>query len=1846
MSDLPTVNLEDFGIDKKAEYWKKFAAEHSHGASVSAAPPRPAWQVLLDHVHDMMSSAGSGINSAFVRGNEADREDDLIRQQSQQQGQTPQQAEATIRQNQAQRAAAIQERRAQRQLLETDENRRRSRMGKLGAGLASMAGDIIGDINPTYAIPALGESVAARMAAMGGITGGSDILSQIDEYDRKIRNHFDPVETATSAVAGAAFQGAGEAVAKGIGKLVTFRNGRAILKGLMDRGLTPEQAKGVTAGVVAESGANPTALNKSSGAMGYGQWLGSRKDELIRRYGPHPTHDQQLDFLVHELKGGDAGGPKVLANNDSHSVLSSYIKDFMRPAKGKETTGDLRRGSDALGGSKSDHDKVDEEMRQLAHNVENDPEHVKAYDDFIKGRINDDEYGEIYRRVLAQHSGDGASVVPIEQLRRSKDHQAASDEITRFHDEIYDLTSDVINNGKLVDVDHAEATRSEINDELRKYQPHTEEHDKLLDIDDMLKQAIAYSGGKPRIYAPDATESFMASEGPEAPANINIPLEGPPHPPATSSSSGSVPKRRNYRANKPENELKGPDGHDETFRSRPGVNARRMAKMLGPQLYGDPSEMGPTSIKEVLQNSYDAIKTALSRGSIKEGKIDIHTDEHSRTITMHDNGVGMTPDILGGKFLEIAGSGKEEGASSGGFGIAKMLFLYGNKKLHVTTIRDGKVAELRTSGDELFNALDDPSRAPNITVRHATEMDKVNFPNGHGTRIEMEIPKDFSNPVTGEKEKIDFPRYDWDAPSVGKSPLFAPVEVTWNGYPMDRIGKHFPADEHKTFANVDFGWGKADIYVTHTPSKSFGDNVHILSNGLHQFDMTLKKDANTFGPAIPHQFNIDIHPKVKPDEPGYPFSFNRKNLTEEAKKELNGVLDYVKKVYALESLEDESKSFGTVQYMDPHSGEITGHADLKPDVPFKVDGLRGIQEGDKVEVKDGRMFVNGKELPAMTPEQLKNAIPSHEELRVNPKLINPDQIMIHNNAYIPAEKVGEFGHDIPVIGYMRQEFGKRFDEFLHATGGAFKQLRDMVADLGADYEPLRKHAVGLSFNPEYRGVNIKVPFDGMFLNPLTPESYKNVVEQAYGMIGTMIHELAHFKVRSHNSKFPAEMQTIMYKLYASNHFHGWQMDVVHDISQFEDIIKHGQELFDRGDVISGDNTFKDGVKGFESTGRDARSVEGIDRSGGEGQRPEEVSGDSGERAEPAASSSFGTVGPEGINRRPSEKMKAAEGHGGEGHGGEGGEETPEPQRPILKKQKKLLVDKLGDAIEQGKPLRREAEAAIMKERARRLAAVYKTRKTKGGEQGFYAELASLKGEMGRPKVESIRHWFTQQEVDQLYDIVKNSPALQGYETINAQAALKKLLGHDYGEIPTAREIELLAKAMPAKTKIWRQLLENEEGSLNLGAFPENAIVRGTVNVAGLTRTLKASFDVSAPGRQGMFLIGSKHWWKSLPGQFKAFASEGAFNKIQQEIFERPTYGLMNRAGLQTTRNNAGMIDREEAFISQFAEAIPGVRNSERAYIAFLNKLRADMFDDFVAKGEKLGIDFIHDPHYLKSAARFINSATGRGDLGTLGRNGQLLGNVLFSPKLMKSRIDLLNPFYYASLHPKVRLEAAKHGLIYAGTVLGILGLAAAGGATIERDMRSSDFAKIKIGNTRFDVTGGFQPYVRFYAQQITGQQKGINDGIMRNVGTTLPFIRAYFPGVDQGAFKPTTRLDLVYRFFENKESPNAAEVTRLLREHDAVGNPLGQNTNPISDLIGHATGESSKVGNEAVELFTPLIISDTYQAYNDLGAKGLLTAIPNAAGVGVQTYTPKKKTKRVKLSDFGDVGTVNLKDFQ
>lgn len=417
--------------------------------------------------------------------------------------------------------------------------------------------------------------------------------------------------------------------------------------------------------------------------------------------------------------------------------------------------------------------------------------------------------------------------------------------------------------------------------------------------------------------------------------------------------------------------------------------------------------------------------------------------------------------------------------------------------------------------------------------------------------------------------------------------------------------------------------------------------------------------------------------------------------------------------------------------------------------------------------------------------------------------------------------------------------------------------------------------------------------------------------------------------------------------------------------------------------------------------------------------------------------------------------------------------------------------------------------------------------------------------------------------------------------------------------------------------------ELEKG--NARAQQLSRLTRLWVNAVNLPRSLMSSIDLSAPLRQGIFFVGRKELWKNIPSMFKQLGSDAAFKAAKAEIEARPTYKLMKESGLEIAELGQHLSRREEQFISTWAENIPvvgrGVRASERAYTGFLNKLRADVFDDLVRQYGKAGISFVKDSEELsllrakiskarsqvtpeefaryhevrnrvaqqekpiKDIAKFINNATGRGDLGKWTQAAPALSGVFFSPRLIASRVNLLNPVTYARLDPIVRRNALKSLASFGGIATSVATLAKIMGADVETDPRSSDFAKIKVGDTRYDILGGFGQYMTLASRLATNSTKNAK-GEVSELGARY--------GLDDA-------LDVLKKFARNKLAPvpGYAVTARTGK------NPIGEEYDPVTDTR---------------DLFIPLFLQDAASLIKEEGTKGIPMSLPGLFGVGMQTY--------------------------
>ena len=620
----------------------------------------------------------------------------------------------------------------------------------------------------------------------------------------------------------------------------------------------------------------------------------------------------------------------------------------------------------------------------------------------------------------------------------------------------------------------------------------------------------------------------------------------------------------------------------QEIRAQAGADLGRLARLLGPKLYGEPSNLATVTVKEMFQNAFDAIKDVLSRGG-EAGRIDIRMDRQDRTIQLTDDGIGMLPETLGTKFLQIAGTEKLSGQSSGGLGIAKMLFLFGNQALSVRTMRNGKVASMTTTGEELFAALNDPSRNPRITISNPTAADKKVFPKGHGTAIIVKVPETYKDTATGEVKRIDFPNWQQAHNVLNYSPLFRKIDVTFNGRPVEGVGSSFPKEAFTQFANVNFDWGTARIYVSKTEvDPDYEGNLHVLSNGLWQFSDELKDAPGWEGKMVPRQFFVDVQPKVGAEDAGYPFDLNRQGFSPTTTKDFEQIFRYMSLLYQKEKFAADVKNWGDTYYLSVEpDGRVFASDRIKvePKLPPSETALTRIQPGDSVKVEDGHLVVNGREIPELTPKDLKAAKIDIGELVIDQGDIDPSRVMVHDNVDVAlsgatldeaapldpfaqqpfqpdAYVTSDGGYEVrSMVDLGRERFGARFDRFMHDIGTAFIELRDIVADaMGGDYEAMRREAVGISFDIRYRGVSIRVPFAGFFVNPAATE-YRDTLRASIGIVGTMVHELAHHKVRGHDADFPAEMQRIIIHLdtHPTFNFHAFKQRVVNSFTSHEDI---------------------------------------------------------------------------------------------------------------------------------------------------------------------------------------------------------------------------------------------------------------------------------------------------------------------------------------------------------------------------------------------------------------------------------------------------------------------------------------------------------------------------------------------------------------------------------------------------------------------------------------------------------------------------------------------------------------------
>lgn len=392
------------------------------------------------------------------------------------------------------------------------------------------------------------------------------------------------------------------------------------------------------------------------------------------------------------------------------------------------------------------------------------------------------------------------------------------------------------------------------------------------------------------------------------------------------------------------------------------------------------------------------------------------------------------------------------------------------------------------------------------------------------------------------------------------------------------------------------------------------------------------------------------------------------------------------------------------------------------------------------------------------------------------------------------------------------------------------------------------------------------------------------------------------------------------------------------------------------------------------------------------------------------------------------------------------------------------------------------------------------------------------------------------------------------------------------------------------------------------------------NVLGLTKSLKATLDLSAFLRQGgkALFTNPAIWAKNVAKTFgdvwetlkRGTDDDTVMDALRAEIYSRKnafdgTYDKMKLA----------IGTGEEAFPSSLPEKVPGLgrlfKASEVAYNGFLTRLRADIADEMLKAVERNNAALAENPSGLNRVLRgketdlrdakqlegigqLVNSLTGRGDLGRAEGIGKLVNVAFFSPKNVKAQIDFLTAHLFdESSTPFTRRQAAKNLAVVTASIATIGAIAGAlYPDAVETDARSSDFGKIKVGDTRFDITGGLGSYATLLARIGSFSKKSSTTGAVTELS---------------GAFGKDSVTDTIAAFFGNKASPAAALGRDLLNRQDSDGKPIS-------------------FKKEFLDLLAPLPLTNAYELYKDPNAASVLAGVlADMVGLSTNTYGDTSK---------------------
>lgn len=435
----------------------------------------------------------------------------------------------------------------------------------------------------------------------------------------------------------------------------------------------------------------------------------------------------------------------------------------------------------------------------------------------------------------------------------------------------------------------------------------------------------------------------------------------------------------------------------------------------------------------------------------------------------------------------------------------------------------------------------------------------------------------------------------------------------------------------------------------------------------------------------------------------------------------------------------------------------------------------------------------------------------------------------------------------------------------------------------------------------------------------------------------------------------------------------------------------------------------------------------------------------------------------------------------------------------------------------------------------------------------------------------------------------------------------------------------------------------------------------------LSRAVITSVDLSGLLRQGGFVtfgrpvLGARAFFKTLP----ALLTEEAQHRIMGEIEARPNARLYRKYKLALTGSGGGPLAKvEEAYASRWLDrvalqadqpvrnairrarnlALAPTRGSGRVYAAFLSQLRADAFDAMAATMTRTGVPTEAEGKWI---ADFVNTATGRAKIwGRTDNPGEIVNTLAFAPRLVASRFSLATatPIWTAPSGRAKKLAAMEYARFATGIAVTMSLLAYGLGDDDEAfadhftfDPRSSDFMKLKFGDTRLDPFTGLSQVITFSARLLTGETVNGNGelkplrpkwtltDLRRALGEDIP---AHEGITEEGklGFGARASDSVIGSFLRSKMAPIPGAVVNLLNGTDFKGDPI-------------------TLAQQARELMLPMSFGDIYDVMQDQGIpQGTAMSVLGLLGMSMQVRSQTDKQAFAEFTDRLKAVRTDVKD--